>query len=178
MAMINMEILHIIMEIYEELLNTVILKNIPKDCPNIDEIKDNYLGYLFENYKSRKPTEDKESVKIFIISQQKELWADEDPYNILRSFVYDENYDRLVHLSTLSFRLAHISHEYDELILSKEKRDKALWGITEYTKRVKPCFKDVANEIATEGYKDIMYASGDRKEISERLKETIEMEKN
>ena len=65
MAMINMEILHIIMEIYEELLNTVILKNIPKDCPNIEEIKDNYLGYLFENYKSHKPTEDKESVKSF-----------------------------------------------------------------------------------------------------------------
>ena len=50
MAMVNMEILDIIKDIYDELLNTVILKNVPKDCPNIDEIKDNYLEYLFETY--------------------------------------------------------------------------------------------------------------------------------
>lgn len=178
MAMINMEILDIIMDIFDDLLDNIILKNIPKDFPYIEEIKDNYLGYLIDTYRSHKPTHDKESVKEYIISQQKELWADEEVYNIYRNFVYDEYYERLIHLSTLSFRLAHISHQYDELTISKEKRDKALYGFTEYVKRVKPCFRDVANEIATEGYKDIMYASGDRKEVSERLKETIEMEKN
>ena len=178
MAMVNMEILDIIMEIFDELLNTIILKNIPKDSPNIEEIKDNYLSYLIDTYRSHKPTNDRESVKEYIISHQKELWADEEVYNIYRNFVYDENYERLIHLSTLSFRLAHLSHLYDELTISKEKRDKALLGFTEYVKRVKPCFRNVANEIATEGYKDIMYASGDRKEVSERLKETINMEKN
>ena len=86
MAMVNLEIIDIIREIYEELANNVLLKNIPKDCPNIDEIKANYLFYLLETYKSHKPIDgNRESVKEYIISQQKELWDDEVVYNIYRN---------------------------------------------------------------------------------------------
>ncbi len=178
MAMINMDVLGIIVDIFDDLFKSVILKNIPDDCPNIDEIKVNYLEYLIDNYKSHKPTGSNDEIKDFIIVQQKELWADALPYNIYRAFVKDDYYDRIVNLSTLSFRLAHLSHLYDHLTISKEKRDKALWGFTEFSKHVKPCFSTFANDLATEGYKDIMYASGDRTELSERLKETIEMEKD
>ena len=178
MAMVNMDIVGLIMDIYDDLFKTVILSKLPEDCPHTDEISANYLDYLVHTYRSHKPTDDKESVKEYIINQQKELWADEDLYNIYRNFVYDENYDRLVRLSTMSFRLAHMSHLYDRLSLSKDKRDQILSGFTDITKKVKPCFRTVANDLATEGYKDIMYASGDHNEMSERLKETIEMEKN
>ena len=37
-------------------------------------------------------------------------------------------------------------------------------------------FREYADEFALEGYKDIMYASGDRNEISERLRITMEQE--
>ncbi len=175
MAMVNMDILDIIHEIYEDLVNNVILKNVPKDCPNITDIRSNYLFYLVETYKSHKPTGDREAIKDFIISQQKELWSDELVYNIYRNFVYDVNYDRLVKLSEKCFTLADIARQCD-ITISKEKRDRILSGFTRYVKKVKPCFREYANDFATEGYKDTMYASGDRKEVSDRLKETIDME--
>lgn len=177
MAMVNMNVIEIIREVYDDLLNNVILKNVPKDCPNIDEIKTNYLAYLLETYRSHKPGFSKEELKDFIISQQKELWDDALIYDIYRKFVKDFYYDRLVKLSESSFRLADISRECD-LTINKEKRDQLLFGFTEYSKRVKPCFTEYAKEFAEEGYKDAMYASGDRGEISERLKVTIEMEKD
>ena len=44
--MVNLDIFEIIHEVYEDLLHEVILKNIPKDCPDIREIRINYLIYI------------------------------------------------------------------------------------------------------------------------------------
>ena len=176
MAMINMDVIGIIYSIYEDLLEKVLLTNIPKDCPNLNEIKGNYLKYLINTYQSLRPTITKQEVIDLITSQQKELWADALPYDKYRKFVQDKCFDSLVKISTLSFRLADISRIYPIMQISKEKRDNALKGLEESSKHVKPCFREYADEFALEGYKDIMYASGDRQEISERLRITIEQE--
>lgn len=176
MAMINMDVVGIIYDIYDYLLDNVLLTNIPKDCPNINEIKGNYLKYLIRTYQSLGPTRTKQEVKDLIISQQKELWVDELPYNKYRKFVQDKCFDSLVKISTLSFRLADISRINPFMKISKEKRDNALKGLEESSKHVKPCFREYADDFALEGYKDIMYASGDRQEISERLRIAMEQD--
>lgn len=176
MAMVNMDVMGIIYSVYDDLLENVLLTNIPKDCPNLNEIKVNYLKYLINTYKSINPTRTRQEVIDLITSQQTELWADALPYDKYRKFVQDKCFDSLVKISTLSFRLADISRIYPIMQISKEKRDNALKGLEESSKHVKPCFREYADDFALEGYKDIMYASGDRQEISERLRITMEQD--
>ena len=170
-------LINIIDDIYSKLLNTVILKDIPREDPFRAEISVNYWQYLYERYKRLNITsENMDEIKSFIVSEQQEIWLDAMPYNIYRKFVVDHNYDHLVKTSNLSFRLAHIAHEQN-LFISRLKRDEIIRVLTERSKRVKNCFVPYANDLATEGYKDVMYASGDKGDVSERLKQTIEDEK-
>ena len=129
MAMINMDVIGIIYSIYEDLLEKVLLTNIPKDCPNLNEIKGNYLKYLINTYQSLRPTITKQEVIDLITSQQKELWADALPYDKYRKFVQDKCFDSLVKmLREIEGKLNLLVDEFVRETLSV-KRNAVIYGI-------------------------------------------------
>ena len=178
--MYNDDVIKIIMVAYDFLIQNVILKKVPQNCPNITEIKEKYLEYLIDEYQLDYPrgqSSNKEKFIMRIITKETKLWADASLYKIYHKFVDDLLFEQLTKYSYLSFNDAYAAHMEDKIVIDKEERNRRLYIFTKAVRAVKPCFRQYANYFATEAYKDIMYASGDREEISDRLKKVIDNEK-
>ena len=94
-------------------------------------------------------------------------------YNTLLELLKEKSFEEIIYDIVAKFigisdceLCARFGREYNN--------NKAQWNDLAY--RILGVRGEYADEFALEGYKDIMYASGDRNEISERLRITIEQE--
>ena len=154
----------IINQVYINVID-IILSDI--DNNDKEEVKRNFIDYLYSLYSDKEINENNYEKMLAIITDlENNKWESRDKNSKLYYFKEDKSFDAISNLSKKAYTLALSKRQNDELIIDREEIEKDINELIRLVDTVEEFNKEEAKRLVSEGILDFSYAIGETKDIT------------